>query len=117
MPSCMPLSTASWYPTPPVGASWQFGSSAKTCTNPFYFKFIVGNIRICQGCRQSLRSSDNSIPIPHYDLAVARAEKRSFRDNEGNLITPTKETVCHYHSWPSQCIRTASYQMLKFQET
>ena len=41
--------------------------------NPFYLKFITGNIRICQGCRQSLRTSSGLIPDPPYNLVVARS--------------------------------------------
>lgn len=35
-------------------------------TNPFYVKFIQGNIRMCQGCKSSLRSSDSSISSPSF---------------------------------------------------
>ena len=45
--------------------------------NPFYVKF--GNIRVCQGCKGSLRTTDNRVPTP-YDIAAARAENRLFRD-------------------------------------
>ena len=65
--------------------------------NPFYVKFITGNIRTCQGCRGTLRTADGSIPTPPYDLAIARAERRQFRDSSGTLITPRKETAAHYH--------------------
>ena len=44
--------------------------------NPFYLKFITGSIRICQGCRQSLRNSFGSIPDPPYNLVIATADKR-----------------------------------------
>ena len=74
----------------------------KQPTNTFYFKFITGNIRICQGCRLSLRASDGSIPPPPYNLAVARAE---CQDKGGNMITPTRESVYHYHCVP-QCIHS-----------
>lgn len=66
-------------------------------TNPFYVKFIQGNIRICQGCRSTLRSQDGSIPNPPFDVIIARAERRSFRDKSGVLITPRQEQTCHYH--------------------
>ena len=52
--------------------------------NPFYLKFITGNIRICQGCRQSLRTSSGVIPDPPYNLVVARSEKRPYRDSSGD---------------------------------
>ena len=65
--------------------------------NPFYLKFIKGNIRVCQGCRGSLKTSDGVVPSPPFDLTVARAEQRPFRDTSGTLITPKRPTVYHYH--------------------
>ena len=66
-------------------------------TNPFYVRFIQGNIRVCQGCRSSLRLQDGSVPAPPFDIVVARAERRSFRDKNGELVTPRHEQTCHYH--------------------
>ena len=74
--------------------------------NPFFLKFIQGNIRICQGCRGSLRTSDGALPSPPFDLAVARAEQRPFRDLRGNLITPKRPTIYHYHC-TADCIKAA----------
>ena len=65
--------------------------------NPFYVKFIQGNIQMCQGCRATVRSSDGSIPAPPFNLVIARAERRSFRDKSGVIITPYQEQTCHYH--------------------
>ena len=66
--------------------------------NPFYLKFITGNIRVCQGCKGSLRTSDNSIPPVPHDVCVARAEKRPYRDaSSGNLVTPSSYKAAHYH--------------------
>ncbi len=65
--------------------------------NPFYVKFIQGNIRMCQGCHSTVRSSDGSIPAPPFDLVIARAERRTFRDKSGVFITPYQEQTCHYH--------------------
>ena len=73
-------------------------------SNPFYLKFISGNIRICQGCRSSLRATDGTIPLPPYNLTIARAERRTFRDTSGNLVTPNKESVSHYHC-QVECIK------------
>ena len=66
-------------------------------TNPFYVRFIAGNIRICQGCRSILRCADGSVPAPPFDLCVAHAECHSFRDATGILRTPQKEQPAHYH--------------------
>ena len=65
--------------------------------NPFYVKFICGNMRVCQGCKGSLKTTDNHVPAPPFDIAAARAETRPFRDTSGNLITPKRATVYHYH--------------------
>lgn len=72
-------------------------ASLQPNSNPFYVKFIQGNIRMCQGCKSSLRCADSTIPTPPFNLAVARSEKRQFRDKMGNLITPQNEQTCHYH--------------------
>ena len=66
-------------------------------TNPFYIRFIQGNIRICQRCRSVLKCADGSVPAPPFDLCAARAELRSFQDATGILITPGKEQPSHYH--------------------
>ena len=72
-------------------------SSSPSNPNPFYLKFITGNIRICQGCRQSLRTSSGSIPDPPYNLVVARSEKRPYRDSSGQLVIPSSFSNAHYH--------------------
>ena len=69
--------------------------STRPNTNPL--RFIQGNIRICQGCRSSLRSQDGSIPVPPFDMVIARAEQRSFRDKNGKLVIPHQEQTCCYH--------------------
>ena len=78
--------------------------STQPNTNPFYVRFIQGNIRMCQGCRSSLRSRDGSVPVPPFDMVIARAERRSFRDKNGELVTPHQEQTCHYH-FRLDCIR------------
>ena len=66
-------------------------------SNPFFVKFIQGNIRVCQGCRGSLKNFDNSLPKAPFDLAVARFERRPYRDRTGEWRTPTQEQAAHYH--------------------
>ena len=80
---------------PGVTSNLQF--SPQPNTNPFYVKFIVGNMRVCQGCRGNLKRLDGGIPAPPFDLCAARAERDSFRDSNGILITPQKEQPAHYH--------------------
>ncbi len=72
--------------------------------NPFYIKFISGNIRVCQGCKGSLRLNDYSVPMPPFDLVVSRAERRQFRDSTGILVTPRSKQAVHYHL-NIQCFR------------
>ena len=54
-------------------------------------------MRVCQGCRGTLKRLDGSIPASLFDLCVARVERRSFRDSNGILITPQKEQRAHHH--------------------
>ena len=72
--------------------------------NPFYLKPLSGNIRVCQGCRGSLRLPNGSVPAPPFDIVVARMEKRSFRDSDGTLRTPMRPSAAHYHARLT-CIR------------
>ena len=93
----------------PVSADlWKWSMTTLATTNPFYIKVITGNIRICQGCRDTLYTVDGQIPAPPYmyDLTIARAEQLSYRDTSGNLITPRKATTSHYHCW-IECIKAA----------
>ena len=66
-------------------------------TNPFFVRLIVGNIRVCQGCRSSLRSTDGTVPMAPFDLVIARFERRPYRDKTGELKTPTRDQAAHYH--------------------
>ena len=74
--------------------------------NPFYCKLLAGNIRVCRGCRGSLRTTDGGVPPSPYNLITARAERCTFRNTSGELITPRRETICHYHC-KIECIRAA----------
>jgi hypothetical protein len=65
--------------------------------HPFILKLLGGNIRVCQGCRNSLRLSDGQVPPPPFNVVVARMEKRPFRDVTGNVRTPTRPSNAHYH--------------------
>ena len=46
----------------------------------------------------------NLFGIP-LNLTIARAERRSFRDSSGQMVTPRKETMCHYNC-SLACIQT-----------
>ena len=64
----------------------------------FFVCFISGNIRICQGCRGSLRLLDGSISHSPNDIVVARLEKRPcFDKSSGTWCYPQKETNSHYN--------------------
>ena len=75
--------------------------------NPFFLRFIGGNIRVCQGCRSSLRTIDGGIPQAPFDLAIARFERRPYRDKNGELKTPSREQTAHYHL-KIACVQAAS---------
>ncbi len=63
--------------TPPVGLP-PLISIVQQNVNPFYLKKLTGNIRICQGCRGSLRLADKRIPDPPNDVVVARLKIDHF---------------------------------------
>ena len=57
--------------------------------------YTPNNAKFCSTYRikfheesSTFRTSDGALPSPPFDLAVARAEQRPFRDLRGNLITP-----------------------------
>lgn len=80
---------------PPSGMQQQTFTHDK---NPFFVRFLVGNIRVCQGCRGSLKLPDGSIPSPPNDIVVARLERRPYFDkSSGTWCQPQKETNSHYH--------------------
>ena len=57
---------------------------------------------MCQGCKNSLRTVDGTIPPPPFNLTMPIAERHSFRYSSRQIVTPRKETMCHYHcSLPS----------------
>ena len=85
-------------PQPQNSIPQQLSPSMQRQSNPFFVRFISGNIRICQGCRGSLRLLDGSIPHPPNDIVVARLEKRPYFDkSSGTWCYPQKETNSHYH--------------------
>ena len=60
-----------------------------------------------QSVRGSLRTTDGGVPPSPYNLVIARAERcTAFRNTSGVLITPRRETICHYHC-KLDCIRAA----------
>ena len=82
---------------PATSPTVQLSVTPQPNNNPFYVKFIQGNIRMCQGCKSTLQLSDSSVPPPPFDLAIGRSERRQFRDKNGTLVTPRQEQTCHYH--------------------
>ena len=52
--------------------------------NPVYHK-VLG---VCRGCRGSLRPADGRIPPPLYDIITAQAERCTFQNSSGELVTP-----------------------------
>ena len=61
---------------------------------------------MCQGCRNSLHLQDGSIPVSPFDVVIARAERKSFRDKNGELVTTHQEQTCYYiYHFRLDCIR------------
>lgn len=55
-------------------------------------------------------------PFDHHapnDLCIAHAEKRPYRDNSGNLVTPTTYKPSHYHAELS-CVRAAEPSFIPY---
>ena len=78
--------------------SRQSSPSIQPQSHPFFVRFISGNIRTCQGCRESLRLPDGTIPNPPNDIVVARLERRPYFDrSSGDWCFPRRETNSHYH--------------------
>ena len=73
---------------------------------PFVLKQLKGNIRICQGCRGTLRLPDGTIPSPPYDIVISHMERRPFKDTSGTVRTPTRPSAAHYHL-KIMCVRIA----------
>ena len=69
----------------------------KDTNNPFSLKFITNRISRCQGCKRSLRMSDNSLPTTPDDLIVCRMERRPFVASDGAVKVPAKPSAAHYH--------------------
>ena len=71
----------------------QLQYEANTCN----LKFVSGNIRVCQSCRGTLRSSSGLLHSPPYDMCVARLGKRQYWISFMNeWCVPSKETNSHY---------------------
>ena len=63
-------------------------------------------IKVCQGCRGSLRSADRTLQYAPFDYCIARQEQRPFYDrNSGQTRIPKKESAAHYYLHV-ECIRT-----------
>ena len=79
-------------------------------SHPFFIRFIAGNIRMCQGCKTSVRLLDGSIPSPPHDIVVARLEQRQYFDKKsGEWCYSTKNSNCHYHAKLSCIVKVEPY--------
>ena len=66
--------------------------------NPFYLKEMTTRIKVCQGCRRSLKSTKGELQPPPYDYCIVRKERRPYTDRvTGQLRTPSWESDAHYH--------------------
>ena len=69
----------------------------ETNTNFFYVKFIVGNMRVCQGCKGKLKYSNECVLASSLDLCAVRAQWCTFWDSNYILIRSQKEQSIHYY--------------------
>ena len=75
-------------------------------TEPFALKFVTKRITRCQGCKQNIREDDDNLPLPPYDLIIARMEQRPFVTGDGFVKVPSKMSNSHYHlRW--ECLQLA----------
>lgn len=58
-----------------------------------------------------MKTSDDAVPSLPFDHTVVRAELRPFRDSSGDLITPKRPTVYHYHL-KLECIKAVEPQFV-----
>ena len=74
--------------------------------NAFFLKKMNSRIKVCQGCRRSLKSADGTLQYAPFDYCIARQEQRPFYDrNSGQTRIPKKELAAHYHL-RVECSRT-----------
>ena len=57
----------------------------------------MGTLECARFVEVLLRLTDGSIPAPPFDLVMARAERCTFRDKSGILVTPPQQQPSHYH--------------------
>ena len=63
----------------------------------YYLDLIHGNIECARVVEVLLHLTDGSIPAPHFDLVLARAERCTFRDKSGVLVTRLQQQPSHCH--------------------
>ena len=82
-------------------------------TNPFYLKEMTTRIKVCQGCRRSLKSTKGELQPPPYDYCIARKERRPYTDRvTGQLRTPSRESDAHYHL-REKCVKVAEPSFIR----
>jgi len=65
--------------------------------NNFFVKPMNNKIKICQGCRGTMRTTNGLIPMPPNNFCIARQEKRQYKNKDGLLKTPSAFSDAHYH--------------------
>ena len=58
---------------------------------------FMGTLECARVVEVLLRLTDGSLPAPPFDLVMARAERCTFRDKSGVLVTPLQQQPSHYH--------------------
>ena len=67
-----------------------------SCSGTIWILFM-GTLECARVVEILLRLTDGSIPAPPFDLVMARAERCTFRDKSGVLVTPLQQQPSHYH--------------------
>ena len=56
---------------------------------------FMGTLECAGIVKVLLHLTDGSTPAPSFDLVMARAERYTFRDKSGILVTPLKQQPSH----------------------
>ena len=67
-----------------------------SCSGTSWIVFM-GTLECARIVEVLLRLTDGSIPAPSFDLVMARAERCTFRDKSGILVTHLQQQPSHYH--------------------
>ena len=70
-------------------------------SNPFFVKFLLKQIKICQGCHSGYQHGLNGDLLPPpYDIIIGHFERQQYSDQVTGLTRLSRETCVCYHAFP-----------------